>query len=56
MVEIAKALTRKAQIVIFDEPTATLSPEEKEQLFISMRSLARSGTAVVFVSHALEEC
>lgn len=56
MVEITKALNRNARVMIFDEPTATLTPEEKEQLFISMRRLARSGTAVVFVSHALEEC
>jgi simple sugar transport system ATP-binding protein len=55
MVEIARALRREARIVIFDEPTATLTPEEKEQLFGAIRRLTRAGVGVIFVSHALEE-
>ena len=55
MVEIARALRRDARIVIFDEPTATITPEEKEQLFGAIRRLTRQGVGVIFVSHALEE-
>ncbi|HYH50896.1 MAG TPA: sugar ABC transporter ATP-binding protein [Acidimicrobiia bacterium] len=55
MVEIARALRRAARIVIFDEPTATITPEEKEQLFGAIRRLTREGVGVIFVSHALEE-
>ncbi|HET9771013.1 MAG TPA: sugar ABC transporter ATP-binding protein [Acidimicrobiia bacterium] len=55
MVEIARALRKDARIVIFDEPTATITPEEKEQLFGAIRRLTREGVGVIFVSHALEE-
>lgn len=55
MVEIARAIRRNAKIVIFDEPTATLTPEETEQLFGAIEQLTRSGAGVIFVSHAIEE-
>ncbi|MFT3851312.1 MAG: sugar ABC transporter ATP-binding protein [Ilumatobacteraceae bacterium] len=55
MVEITRAIRQRARIVIFDEPTAALTPEEKEQLFGAIRRLTSSGTGVIFVSHALEE-
>jgi ABC-type sugar transport system ATPase subunit len=55
MVEIVKALRREAKLVIFDEPTATLTPEEKEQLFGAIERLKERGTGVIYVSHALEE-
>ncbi|GAA3524530.1 sugar ABC transporter ATP-binding protein [Aeromicrobium panaciterrae] len=55
MVEIARAIRRNAKIVIFDEPTATLTPEETEQLFGAIKQLTKSGAGVIFVSHAIEE-
>jgi ribose transport system ATP-binding protein/rhamnose transport system ATP-binding protein len=55
MVEIAKALSQKPKIVIFDEPTTSLTPNEVERLFEIMRSLAAQGRGLVFVSHRLEE-
>ncbi|MCW2762431.1 MAG: sugar transporter ATP-binding protein [Marmoricola sp.] len=55
MVEIVRALRRNAGIVIFDEPTASLTPEEKEQLFSAIHRLKERGVGIVFVSHALEE-
>lgn len=55
LVEIAKALARDAELIIFDEPTASLSPAEVERLFDIMARLRHSGRALVFVSHRLEE-
>ena len=55
MVEIARAVRLKAQIIIFDEPTATLTPEEKHHLFALIRRLRQEGVSIVFISHALEE-
>jgi ABC-type uncharacterized transport system ATPase subunit len=55
-VEIIKCLRRDPNIVIFDEPTSVLTPEESEQLFISLRQVVASeGRAVVLVSHKLDE-
>lgn len=54
-VEILKALYRKAQILILDEPTAVLTPSETRELFATMRSLASSGCSVIFISHKLRE-
>jgi ABC-type sugar transport system ATPase subunit len=55
LVEIAKALALNSALIIFDEPTASLSPPEVERLFQVMTTLKRSGHALVFVSHRLEE-
>ncbi|PZQ95930.1 MAG: sugar ABC transporter ATP-binding protein [Cereibacter sphaeroides] len=55
MVEIARAVHHKARVIIFDEPTATLTPEEKRHFFALLRRLKSSGVAIVFISHALEE-
>jgi rhamnose transport system ATP-binding protein len=55
LVEIAKALSLDAQVVVMDEPTAALSSREVEQLFRIVRDLRRRGVAVLFVSHRLEE-
>jgi ribose transport system ATP-binding protein/rhamnose transport system ATP-binding protein len=55
LVEIAKALALRAQLLIFDEPTASLSPGEVERLFDIIATLRSNGSALVFVSHRLEE-
>jgi len=55
MVEIARAVLHKAKVIIFDEPTATLTPEEKKYFFDLVRDLKARGVSVVFISHALEE-
>ncbi len=55
MVEIARAVLHKARVLIFDEPTATLTPEEKQHFFALVAQLKARGVAVIFISHALEE-
>ncbi len=55
MVEIARAVYHHARVIIFDEPTATLTPEEKQHFFNLIESLKRKGTSIIFISHALEE-
>ncbi len=55
MVEIARAVHHKADVIVFDEPTATLTPEEKRHFFALMRRLKNSGVSIVFITHALEE-
>jgi ABC-type sugar transport system ATPase subunit len=55
MVEIARAVQHKAEVIIFDEPTATLTPEEKRHFFALMNRLKARGVSIVFISHALEE-
>lgn len=55
LVEIARALSDKARILILDEPTATLTPRESGRLFEIVHRLKEAGTAVVFISHHLEE-
>ena len=55
LVEIAKALGVRAKLMIFDEPTASLSPTEVDRLFDIMTRLRLSGRGLVFVSHRLEE-
>jgi simple sugar transport system ATP-binding protein len=55
MVEIARAVRLKAKIIIFDEPTATLTPEEKHHLFALIDRLRNEQVSVIFISHALEE-
>ncbi len=54
-VEILKLLYRKSSILIFDEPTAVLTPTEAENLFETMRKMAGQAKAIVFISHKLEE-
>ncbi|MCO1341876.1 sugar ABC transporter ATP-binding protein [Burkholderia multivorans] len=54
-VEIGKALSLDARILILDEPTATLTPAEAEHLFAIMRELKRQGVAMIFISHHLDE-
>lgn len=54
-VEIAKALSLNARILVLDEPTATLTPSETAHLFKVMRELRAAGVAIVFISHHLDE-
>ena len=55
MVEIARAVRLEAKIIIFDEPTATLTPEEKHHLFALIDRLRKERVSIIFISHALEE-
>ncbi|HLH48784.1 MAG TPA: sugar ABC transporter ATP-binding protein, partial [Roseiarcus sp.] len=55
MVEIARAVRHSARVIIFDEPTASLTPEEKHHFFSLMRRLKERGVSIIFISHALEE-
>ena len=54
-VEIIKLLYREAEILIFDEPTAVLTPQEADELFAIMRSLAKQGKSIIFITHKLRE-
>jgi ABC-type uncharacterized transport system ATPase subunit len=54
-VEIIKTLFRESRLVILDEPTAVLTPQEDEELFEIMRSLKAGGTSIVFITHKLNE-
>ena len=54
-VEIIKVLFRSAQVLIFDEPTAVLTPQEVTELFNIMNSLRESGKAIIFITHKLHE-
>lgn len=54
-VEILKMLYRGAKILILDEPTAVLTPQEVQELFSTLRRMAQAGHAVVFISHKLDE-
>jgi ABC-type uncharacterized transport system ATPase subunit len=54
-VEILKALYRNARVLVLDEPTAVLTPQESESLFATVRALAARGLAVIFISHKLAE-
>jgi ABC-type sugar transport system ATPase subunit len=55
MVEIARAIYNRARIIIFDEPTASLTPEEIVHFFHLVRDLRARGVAIIYISHALEE-
>ncbi|MDQ0727683.1 sugar ABC transporter ATP-binding protein [Microbacterium sp. W4I20] len=55
LVEIARGLYRSAQVLLLDEPTASLSKDEAERLYTVVHQLAAEGTAIVLVSHKLDE-
>ncbi len=54
-VEIIKALARDAKVLVLDEPTAVLTPQETDELMDIMRQLAAEGTSIVFITHKLRE-
>ena len=54
-VEIIKALYRRAKILVLDEPTAVLTPQEVEELFDIMRGLTKRGVSIIFITHKLKE-
>lgn len=54
-VEIIKALARDAKVLVLDEPTAVLTPQETDELMGIMKDLAKSGTSIVFITHKLRE-
>lgn len=55
LLEIAKALSKNASIIIFDEPTTSLSASEKQKLFEVIESLRAKGTSIIYISHHLDE-
>jgi len=55
LVEIARALSREARILILDEPTSALSESETEALFAALRRLRSAGVGIIYISHRLEE-
>ncbi|HYG23755.1 MAG TPA: sugar ABC transporter ATP-binding protein [Verrucomicrobiae bacterium] len=55
MVEIARALSVKARILVLDEPTASISEAETEALFVKLRKLSGQGVGIIYISHRLEE-
>ena len=55
MVEIAKALAKDAKLIIFDEPTTSLSNKEKEKLFDIIRDLSAHNVSIIYISHILED-
>ena len=54
-VEVLKALSHDTRLLILDEPTAVLTPQETDDMFVVVRDLAKQGVAVVFISHKLDE-
>jgi general nucleoside transport system ATP-binding protein len=54
-VEIVKALYRSADILILDEPTAVLTPQEADELFVIMRGMVQQGKSIIFITHKLRE-
>jgi ABC-type uncharacterized transport system ATPase subunit len=54
-VEILKALYRESRVLILDEPTAVLTPQEAESLFTTVRAMANEGRTIIFISHKLHE-
>ncbi len=54
-IEIVRCLLQEPRLLIMDEPTAVLTPQEAEQLFLTLNRLAREGCAILYISHRLEE-
>src|SRR5262245_9524776 len=54
-IEIVRCLLQEPQLLIMDEPTAVLTPQEAEQLFSTLRRLAKEGCAILYISHRLQE-
>ena len=54
-IEIVRCLLQEPRLLIMDEPTAVLTPQEADQLFVTLRRLASGGCAVLYISHRLEE-
>src|SRR3546814_3262848 len=54
-VEILKALYREARILILDEPTSVLTPQEAERLFETLKAMTAAGLSIIFISHKLHE-
>ena len=55
MIEIARAVQHNAKVIIFDEPTSSLTPEERRHFFALLLRLKGNGVSIIFISHALEE-
>jgi ribose transport system ATP-binding protein len=55
LIEIARAVVRKARVLVFDEPTSSLSGQDARRLFAVLRSLREEGIGIVYISHFLEE-
>ena len=55
MIEIAKAITKNAKIIVFDEPTTSLSNKEKDKLFELIRELSKEGVSIIYISHVLDD-
>ncbi len=55
MVEIAKALSRNADLIVMDEPSAILAGHELDQLFVTIESLKQQGVTIIYISHRLDE-
>jgi ABC-type sugar transport system ATPase subunit len=55
LIEIAKALSRNSRVLILDEPTSSLTPKESKKLFQLLNNLKAKGTALVYISHKMEE-
>jgi ABC-type sugar transport system ATPase subunit len=55
LVEIAKALSSRARVLVLDEPTAALTPPEVERLFATIASLRQQGVGIIYISHRLDE-
>lgn len=55
-VELLKAFYRGAKVLILDEPTAVLTPQQVDDLYVTMREFRESGNSIVFITHKLKEC
>ena len=55
MVEIVKAISFNIRILVMDEPTSSLSDEEVEKLFVTMRKLVEQDVSIIYISHRMEE-